>query len=403
MLDADKIAVKWGIEMNDLIRGDNICIEENRGWFVSIRANVLFQVDMDKEKCECLVNFPDFKYPDFRRNSRCLKCEHLIFAFPDTGDKIWVYNLQSCEISSIEIENPLNVRLMIIEFWKEKDEIYAVSRGLKQILVIDINTQEIKKYYEIPSSAEFVFGNCVKKDGKIFVLNRNSICEFDIDSKSWEINTIPDIVDELFTLVYYDGLFFLTGFKKEIYIWNKKENIIKKINDFPPNFGEYNFGKNIKNEIDYERTRLNYPVFLNSVESKRFIWFLPYQTNHILYLDKETLEINIFDIEEEHENLKSLTRDTAVKYMVLYSKPNGILGVYSHKCKMILEINMEDLVSCYKDIKLDGEKIVEILEANYCIWREYDLGFSEFMRIYKNTRNIETNNENVGKKLHSLM
>ena len=386
--------------MIGLICSDNICIEENTGWLVSIKANALFKIDMEEEKCEYITHFPDFKYPDFRRNPRCLKCDDVIYAFPDTGDRIWIYNLCNQETSSIEIENPSNVRLLFCAFWRVKDNIYTLSLGLARLLVINIKRQEITNFYKIPVDKEFSYMNCVKKDDKIIIIAKNSIYEFDIELKTWEINTISEIDDELSTIAYNEGLYYLTGFKKEIYIWNKKQNVLKRIQNFPKSFGEYNFSPKITKEIDYEKMRFNYPVFSKSIESKRYIWFIPFQANHILYLDKETQEINIFEIKDEDENLNTLTRGMAGKYLALYSKPNEILGLYSHKCKMLLEINMESLIWKYKNITLNIEKFGEIMADNGCIWWESELDLCDFLQVCKNSDNIEINKENVGDKIH---
>ena len=365
--------------MNDLIWSDNIYVEENKAWFVSIKANALFQIDMKEEQCRCLVSFPDFRYPDFRRNPRCLKCDDLIYAFPDFGDRIWVYNLRTGEISDIEVENPLNVRLRIYNFWKENDVIYAVVRGLNEILEINIDEYRIVNHYKIPYDGEFIYGDCKKLDKRIFVLIKNRIYEFNIQTKIWEINTIPGISDELTTLAYEEGVFFLTGLKEIIYIWKKQETIIK---DFSINFNESKDEKSIECGGD----RFEDPFFISSIESKDYIWFIPYKASQILYLDKKTNDINIFEIKEDEEYEKKAKRVLATKYLVLYSKPNQVIGLYSCKSKMLIEINIESLKWKYKDIQLDMSNFVEIMANNHCIWRESDTSLYDFLSICKNKK-----------------
>lgn len=388
--------------MSNLICCDNICVEGNRAWFVSKEINALFQVNIDTNQCKCIVEFPDSKYPDFRRNPRNLKCGDNIFCFPDCGDVIWIYNLKNKYINYIEINNPSKSRISIRDFWREGEAIYAVSYGLEEIIEINIEQQKIMNCYKIFQNEKSIWKDSYKEKNKIYILLENRICEFDVVTKSWKKYNIPEINVELNTILYEEGNFWLTGKTKEIYVWNKNNNRLKILKDFPEQFGQYNFQKEPVKLVDYEIEEFQFQVFLRGLNSKKYIWFIPYRSNQILYVDKSTYDINVLEIGEEIENRISLSRIVPAKYQVLYYSMDGVLRLYSHKNNSWLEIDTDTLLWQYRKIEISIKEVYGLLKKYNGLMQESEYSILDILSL-SDTKGTEKDiGENVGKRIYKI-
>lgn len=394
--------------MNNISCTDNIWIEGNKAWFVSTVMNVLFQVDMDTGKYEYITELPDCKYPDFRRNSRCLKYKDYICCFPNFGDVIWIYNLQNKQTNYIEIDNPLNCHILICNFWLEREYVYAVSYGLKEIIEINMEQQKITNYYEVPYDDKEVCKDIIKssdkKEEKIFLLFKNNIYEFDIMTKLWKTYN-PNLSSELTTITYENDNFWLTDDTKEIYIWNKTFDTLKVLKDFPKDFGQYNFTDEESEIVDYEIEKFPCQVFFDSINTTKHIWFIPFQTNHILYLDKKTHKISKLEISEEEETRESLnTRFMSAKYLILYHKTDGRLGLYSFKKRTLLEINTNDLSRKYIELKIDLKGIDKILKKYKIILQESSNSLVDIIELVSfDNYKTQNSSKNIGEKIYTVL
>ena len=157
-------------------------------------------------------------------------------------------------------------------------------------------------------------------------------------------NELSMIHSGLRTLTECGGKFWLSGRKKEIYIWEKEKNNFKILNSFPKGFGIYNFENKSDKLLDCESKEYGTFTFLTSIPAGDYIWFIPFQTNQILYIDKITNEINAFEIQEEDEDIKSIkSREMNCKYILQYIIKERYIGLYSLKNETILEIDAETM------------------------------------------------------------
>ena len=107
------------------------------------------------------------------------------------------------------------------------------------------------------------------------------------------------------------------------------------------------------------------PTFLYSIMVGEYVWFIPYTTNKIIYINKKNYKLYSFEIEDENE-----TRDTLLanllhhKYLLEYVKDNRFIGLYSLKNNRILEIDAKELNYKWKDYTFSDKSLTQCCEIN---------------------------------------
>lgn len=330
------------VKTNTFIWSDNWCIENSIAWFVDGINNILFRLDMNTSECSFIAELPDNAKNKFRLNPRCIKCGDDIFCFPDIGQYIWIYQLSASQFQKIRVNNPNNERLCVANFWQCGDKIFAVSIGLKQVIEIDILEKKIDAYYDLTESSEEKIALSTKVLDSIYSTScvTNKIYQFNIETKSTAVHTIPNIRGGFRTICFDGENFWLSGYRKEIYVWNKESNTVRIINEFPHQFGIYNYQPNPDILLDCNIDLYETPAFVDSVVSEQCIWFIPFQTNKILFVNKNTYKVNVLEIDDEDETESSiLANQMKHKYLLEWNGGNDRLILFSFKNSCILEID----------------------------------------------------------------
>lgn len=330
-------------------REDDFCIwsgnwwiEGDKAWLISLEYNILFCVDLILRSCEFVTEIP-FSAKKFRSTPRCIKYGKDIFCVPDKEPCVWIYNLDNCQFSQLRIDNPQNIRLSIIFFWLYGSRIYAVSEGLKQIIEIDAKNKKVEKYF--PYDVEERTTPRILSEKNIYSVYSalNQVRKFNIVTKSTETYSLPDIGGKLHTVCFDGKRYWLSGYNRALYVWDKQNNSMQILEGFPEDFGIYNSDKNEKSILDCESKKYLLPVFVGSVVLGEYVWFIPYVANKILYVNKNTYEIKALEIEDEVETKESiLSREMSEgKYVLEYIRENRYIGLFSFKNQHLFEIDTE--------------------------------------------------------------
>lgn len=320
---------------------DNWYIENDKAWCIDGERNLLYCLDLDLKECIHVKEIPEIGTDRFRLNSRLIKCGNDIFCMPDRGDSIWIYQLENMQFKEIKIVNPNRVRIAIIDFWQDGDRILAVSNGLKQLIDINIRNKQIENYYSLCDDLKNEISMSIKVNSLIYNVSVavNKIYQFDINTKDTVVYTFDDIESGFRTICFDGQNFWLSGYRKEIYVWNRENNIMKALDKFPQNFGMYNFRKDAFC-LDYETIIYDQPLFINSIAIGQFVWFISNQSDNIIYVDRESYAIYSLGIEGEEETKSSLAlRGITNKYLLEYVVADRYIGLFSLKNKYILEID----------------------------------------------------------------
>nr|WP_300786850.1 hypothetical protein [uncultured Acetatifactor sp.] len=324
------------------IWSDSWWIENDVAWFVGGRTNALYRLDRKTKQCEFVAMPPELASDGFRLNPRCIKCGDDIFMMPDISSSIWVYHIAESRYEQIRIANPDKARTGINNFWQCGEKIFAVSTGLKQVIEIDIRERRITDCWNLCDRKDIKTAMSVKVGTAIYTVSAVSgeIYKFDIQTKESISYELSGIEDGLHTICFDGEKFWLSGYRKEIYVWDEDKNRTVCIEGFPEDFGLYNFDGTGESLLDCESSLYEKPLFTSSVASKQDVWFIPFQTNKIVYVNRETYELFVFDIEEENETMRSLSLHyLADKYLMEYVVDDCCIGLYSLKNYCIIEID----------------------------------------------------------------
>jgi len=384
---------------------DNWTIEGDKAWFVAEDLNTLFQVDLNTYLCKYIAELPKKDLNGFRLNSRCIKCGNDIYCMPDTGDCIWVYQIDNSSFYQIMIDNADGVELNLANFWEYKRKIYAVSIGSKKIIEIDVDKKKVENCYSVCDTSKIEIALSIKVGAQIYITSAisNHIYQFDIETKKIVEYEVPNTKDRFFAISFDGNKFWISGYHKAIYLWNKDENNIIVIKNFPHQYGLYNLKNSKKGLIDYEKIIFDDPIFHELVVLGQYIWCIPRQSNKILYINKDTYEICILDIAEENETIESINQKRLKhKYILEYILENQYIGLYSTQNDCIVEIDTLNKSVKRKKFKLDTrslQKILKMYEKNRKVFYEKNnldkkLYEMKLLEVYKDRR--KENKSNIG-------
>lgn len=393
------------------IWSDNWYIEDNNAWFIAGEMDILFSVNLNTKKTTLESEILSDKEYSAREHPRCLKKGSLIICLPCNGKHIWCYHLMDRSWTTIAIDLPEGIRSACFNAWFIEKKLYVISLGLKQIIEIDINKEEIIYCHDLPfgesehTSRSILVGNCIY----IFVSFTSSMYKFDCLRKKLERYDIPDINDQIQTICFDGDKFWLSGEHRRLYIWDEKIGQVFFIENLPNDFGIWNFSGKFENLITYKDV-LGLPLFSDSVMVGQYIWFIPFQTNEILYVEKNTMKIKKFHINEENHTDDNIKQQLlGHKYLLEYVREDRYIGLFSLKNTWIFEIDCKELsykiveFQIGKEVKQEIENRVleKLLRSNKILHEQEQQDLSSLinMQIYRNNI-LENKAKKNGKEIY---
>ena len=341
-----------GNEVFDLVCwSDNFILENHKAWFVAGEYDILFQLDLNTCQCEFVTELPEFSWGGFRRNQKCIKCHNSIFCMPDLGNGIWVYEIENLKFCYIEIQHANDVpRLSILDFWQYGESIFAVSNGLNKIIEISIKEKRVKKYYDVWDQQNYKIAKSIKVGARIYGVSAvaNHVYQFNMETKSLQFYELPKVKGGLRTIFFDGEKFWLSGYHKEVYVWKIDGNIVTVINSFPEKFGKYSVQGADSMFLDFETSVFDVPMFIDAIGVGDCIFFIPFQMNEIIYIDRNTYETNYFEVDDENETEFTWLRNMRQKYVVEYVRENRYLCLFSFKNRRFIEIDLNNRKVCRK-------------------------------------------------------
>ncbi|MBD5476930.1 MAG: hypothetical protein HDR17_13290 [Lachnospiraceae bacterium] len=379
------------------IWSDGWWIEGSNAWFVCGMSNVLFCIDLNTGSCEDIAYIPDPDDNTYRQTPFCLKYDRDIFCIPGFGQNIWIYNLDNKQFVSISIDKPERLQLTS-QFWIWGDSVLIVPANWNKIIEVSISKKTIKNYYTV--CMEDTIKKAVLTGDNIYMVSSSSsrIYQFDIVTKKTRMHILPCAEKKLATICFDGKKFWMGGYQKEVYIWEKESNKFMTIDNFPIDFSL----KDIMGNIDSDRTKR--PVFKYSIVVGEYIWFIPTQADKIIYADKENATLFSFEICDEEETEESIFLNqlwTIANYLLEYVRDNRYIGLFSAKSGRILEIDARNLSYQWKDCYLKDKYFFQcgnIYRQMYYEGVDDDL-YGVACRIgIKKTNNLHS--DSIGTQIH---
>lgn len=225
------------MEEKIFIQNDGIYFEhkDREGWLVDRDCNILISLCLDNMELRYECNLNRGNDSLFRRTPLCYKKGHTIVLFPDKGEKILFYDEEKKIVNECDVESVNSVRIGIYCFGEFEDLLWAVSYGMKQIFLIDVERKRIVKRFKLFRTDDHIeMGYESILNGKsIYCVSRNSnyVSKTDIMSGEEKIYELP-MKESGFNTIYYDGeSFWLSSMSGSIYLWDNVHNIMKQVSE----------------------------------------------------------------------------------------------------------------------------------------------------------------------------
>lgn len=331
-------------------------LEDGKAWFVDGMNNALFCVDMDTRKCEqiCVIPNPLNEWT-YRLNSYCIKCGRDIFCIPGYGNCIWIYNLDDHTFTELDIDKPYRYHFSSY-FWKVRDSIFIVTGDWNKVIEVSIDQRTIVNYYTLCEKdsvrRSILVGN------KIYAVSEqsSSVYEFDVITKKVITYYFPDFEKKLFAICFDGEKFWMSGYQKNVYIWDKENNSTSVI--YLP-------------LADVEESNLHLFNFILYVGG--YIWFIPTAKGKIMYANKEKRELSVFEINKDAGSDLSKQPCGIPYYLLEYVKDDRYIGLFFARSRRIFEIDTEQLSYQWIDYKFSDQCIEQCYENRQGIFNEGDI------------------------------
>ncbi len=185
--------------------------EQGKAWFIAFHTNDLYEWNLETGRLSWIDCFP-FEESRFKSHPICVKWKNEIFAFPDMGEDVWVYHMETKEFSKISIGKRRAKRYESRSPMIQGDDIWFPVCGRfgvfePQILHINARTHQYRWSGSIMEG-----GLCVEtvyKDGYIYLASsqdnilyrfdteRNRCNAYCVEELNGGIETVCDVGKEL--------------------------------------------------------------------------------------------------------------------------------------------------------------------------------------------------------------
>lgn len=372
---------------------DGWWIEDNKGWFVDGRSNALFCVNLDTSECKKLDCIPDTGERTYRLNPYCIKCDRNIYCIPGFGRYIWIYNLDNSTFTKVDM-NRSEKCLPGSRFWVWRNAVFIVPVNWNKIIEINVEQGEITNYYTI--CEDDTVQRSVLIDDSIYAVSseKGKIYQFDLKTKEKKTHLIIGIEEKLFAVCFDGKKFWLSGYKEKVYVWDKERDKLISIS----------FPRNYKNE----KNTYKLPMFERIVAVGEYIWFIPIGAEKIMYMNRDTTELSIFEIFEKDRISVSLQKCQEIaNYIFQYVRDGRYIGLFSAKNSRILEIDTEQLSYQWKEYYFSEQFLQQCVTSGEGIYYEgKDPLYIQIYHVQNGTmwlRQRHVDIDSVGMQIHTKL
>lgn len=393
---------------NSFMRSFNWWVENDQAWLIEVNNNILFCIDLKTRVCTQAVYIPDTSLHKYALTPSCMKYNREIWCIPGMGKSIWIYDLDDKTFHSIDLDTP-GRNSIVTKFYIWKETLYIVSLWWNTVIEINLQSKKVEGYHKI--CEKDLIGESAMASGSIFMMSRgyDKVYEFDLERKKAKKHMIPNNVKKKFHCICYDEeKIWLSGHRKEVYVWNLKNDSFNTVGGFPSDFGVYDFSKDTDGQLDCITDCYEYSSFLYSVVVGDYVWFIPWQTNKIIYVNKKNYKVSVYEVDEEQEDKKSiLSRGDLrqAKYVLEYIREERYIGLYSEKNNRMLEIDTKELKHQWNDYCFSKECIQQCDKIFEGFYSGVDLLQTQIYKLgmQKNSMTDHMNAENVGMKIYKAV
>lgn len=393
-MNSDLEGIKMKNKSQTFIWSAGWWFEGDKAWFVDEVSNTLFCVDLKTGECEKVNCIPNSGEGTYCQNPYCAKCGRDIYCIPGYGGGIWIYNLDDNTFTEVDIDRP-EQHLPGSQFWIWGEILFIVMANWNKVIEVSISQKRITNYYIICEN------DCVRRSvlvgDKIYAVSSESgrIYQFDILTKEVKVYIHSDITKKLFAICFDGEKFWLGGYQRDMYIWDKEKDTLTTIS-FPDDL-------KIGNIDDYQL-----PMFGKAVAVGEYIWFIPIRAEKIIYVNSGTMVWFVFEICDEDKICISLQKFRGIpNYIYQYVRDDRYIGVFSARNGRIFEIDTKQLTYQWKEYYFSEQYLKQYCETFEGIYYEgRDPLYIQDYHMRSLTAGFESNNidtDSIGKKIYTRL
>lgn len=378
------------------IWSDGWWLEGDKAWFVDGMSNTIFCVDLNTGECDKINSIPNSEEGTCRQNPYCAKYGRDIYCIPGYGQSIWIYNLDDNTFTEVEVDRPKQDAPRS-QFWIWGDKLFIVMANWNKVIEVCPSQRRITNYYKICENDNVRRGILV--GDQIYAVSSESgrIYQFDLQTKEVKVHTHSNMAEKLLTICFDGEKFWLSGYQKELYIWNKENDNLTGVS-LPRDF-------KIGNTDNYQ-----IPVFGKAVAVGEYIWFIPARAEKIVYVNKKTTVSSVFEICEEDKIWTAIQKfQDIANYIYQYVRDHRYIGLFSARNGCILEIDTKELTYQWKEYYFSRQYLQQYCETCEGIYYEGQdpLCIQDYhmrsLTVSFEADNISTDSNSIGKKIYTRL
>lgn len=371
-------------------------------WFSNRDFNGLEKINKSTGRIELLKRFPEYDIRKQYIHSYMVRVKENFIFFPDLGDYITVYNIETSEF--------ITVALDLEKIGKQKAYFSSACVYGQYIYIFPCRARKIIRYNvdlkivtylntldsvldKIPSNLDIFMQQYEVIDGKVYFpfASLNGMLVFDLETEKADICKL-NISGGCSAISYHRGKFYMVSSRnKEIYSWDKDTEELKAYDAFPE---------------DFEITKCqsyNY-LFGNSQILGEKIIFFPILGNMIVSFDVVSKEIyeerKIEDLYcEKWNTFWTLSREE--KILVMLAGKDVFFYINETNGKLLFETAFK-LDNCYNEQAINNY-LIENHYYNGKIEKKGELtNFINFIQ-HSDGFSSEQKERNFGKDIYNIL
>ena len=323
-----------------------VTVAPDRAVAAAMNFNGLFELNLRTGACSFLNLFPDEKPYKQRLFAKALKYQNKVIFVPSSAEKLVIYDLDDKSFLNITVilqeeYASFNKNYKFADGFIKEDTLFLIPSTYPEVVFIDLKVWTVSSI-EINTCDSFVFrkGMC-EVDNSIFVpsMINNIVLEFNYHTLTPMIHYVGERNKGCWSICNCNGLFYLAPKTQGgILCWNKEENLVLEIKDYPEMFegNEFLFNKIYSNE--------------------NYVYLIPAYANMFLKIsvnDIKIQELNLINMENTN-NIAFLAEERGY-YLLRKEKKDGL---FEH---WILNTRNNELIMVDFNISSNEERWKEIL------------------------------------------
>lgn len=315
-------------------------------WFVGQKYPLIFQANIGDCKIKKVIRIEGEKLAQPKRYWKLVKVQNKIVLLPLKHDKIVIFNIDNQEFSFVYLDKPV---LDIMSYVIQNRMLYLIF-GL-EIICLDVKDEKIEEYISIPYKVDISSAVSLLVEGHILIplIYEDQLLDFNIADKHFSRLDLNCKANGFVAGVVDGQDVWLAGCNGNIVKWNWGSGQCISYNKLPEQFGSFDYDMNGKflpwktgwHETGWQGCCFKYWYDSFMIDDK--VWFIPFLSDSLIYIDKRTNELKSYTFMDEGETELTMRNHRTIKFLFIGIEKNRYIKLYSVKRDLIYSIDVKTL------------------------------------------------------------